>query len=82
MKDIFHLVENEEFPDSDFFFNNMRNKTYLEPTDKNVALTDDWIQIWKPKSKRQQGGLWMWSNKMQKLRSVSQSEYYGKGIVD
>lgn len=76
------LTNNQEFPDKDLFFKIMNEKTYLEGKDENVKLTDDWIQVWKPECHYQKYGLWTWSNKLQKLRAVTMSEFYGNGIVD
>lgn len=76
------LINNQEFPDKELFFRNMRLKNYLEGTNENVKLTDDWIVVWKPDAQFQMYGKWMWSNKLQKLRNTTMMEFYGKGVVD
>ena len=54
----------------------------LDDTIVNVDSTDDWIQVWKPYAKNMKYGKIMYSNKLNKLRSVTMGEFYGKGIVD
>lgn len=76
------LKTNDEYPEYNEFWNIARNKEILEATPENIALTDDWIQIWKPRQQYSRGGKVMWSNKLQKIRWVTMSEYYGSGIVD